>query len=84
MLTEKLLSFVSTGHFVCCASDACFARQYGNVNSQVDMVNGQLSAIPELNDGFDAIGFSQGARSLAARIPVLNPMCQVDSSSVRT
>lgn len=65
MPTEKLLSFVPTGQLVCCASNACFARQYGNVNSQVDMVNEQLNNIPELKDGFDAIGFSQGGYSFA-------------------
>jgi hypothetical protein len=34
--------------------------QYGNVNEQVQLVSEQISAIPELQDGFDAIGFSQG------------------------
>ncbi|KAF4567744.1 hypothetical protein EYR40_006749 [Pleurotus pulmonarius] len=48
------------------------ATFYGNVNSQVDMVNGQLSAIPELNDGFDAIGFSQGGQFLRAYVERYN------------
>jgi palmitoyl-protein thioesterase len=34
--------------------------QYGNVNDQVEFVADQLAAVPELADGFDAIGFSQG------------------------
>ncbi|KAJ7874705.1 Alpha/Beta hydrolase protein [Mycena olivaceomarginata] len=32
---------------------------YGNVNEQVQLVSEQLAAIPELENGFDAIGFSQ-------------------------
>jgi palmitoyl-protein thioesterase len=35
--------------------------QYGNVNEQVQLVSEQLAAIPELENGFDAIGFSQGS-----------------------
>ena len=34
--------------------------QWGNVNEQVANVSWQLSHIPELAGGFDAIGFSQG------------------------
>jgi len=35
--------------------------QYGNVNNQVAFVAEQLDSISELKNGFDAIGFSQGA-----------------------
>jgi hypothetical protein len=30
------------------------------VNSQIDLVAEQLAIIPELANGFDAVGFSQG------------------------
>lgn len=36
--------------------------QYGNVNEQVALVADQIASIPELQDGFDAIGFSQGIK----------------------
>ncbi|KAF7428436.1 hypothetical protein PC9H_007660 [Pleurotus ostreatus] len=48
------------------------ATFYGNVNSQVDMVNEQLNDIPELKDGFDAIGFSQGGQFLRAYVERYN------------
>lgn len=32
------------------------ATIFGNVNEQVDLVADQLRAVPELDDGFDAIG----------------------------
>lgn len=32
----------------------------GNVNTQIDFVADQLADLPELAQGFDAIGFSQG------------------------
>lgn len=34
--------------------------QYGNVNKQIEFVADQLASLPELKNGFDAIGFSQG------------------------
>ncbi|KAK7051405.1 hypothetical protein VNI00_004905 [Paramarasmius palmivorus] len=37
---------------------------YGNVNSQLEGVAEQLAAIPQLKEGFDAIGFSQGENGL--------------------
>jgi palmitoyl-protein thioesterase len=36
------------------------SRQYGNVNEQIEQVANQLADVEELEDGFDAIGFSQG------------------------
>ncbi|KIZ02205.1 palmitoyl-protein thioesterase [Monoraphidium neglectum] len=38
----------------------------GNVNAQVEIVCGQLSKMPELKHGFNAIGFSQGGQFLRA------------------
>ncbi len=46
--------------------------QYGNVNEQVANASLQLASIPELRDGFDAIGFSQGlcdSLSMLTRLP---------------
>ena len=45
-------------------------EQYGNVNSQIKLVAEQLSSIPELKDGFDAIGLSQG-QSCNFHLPAL-------------
>lgn len=47
-------------YFVFCRAVYSLYFQYGNVNSQVELVADQLANIPELQDGFDAIGFSQG------------------------
>ncbi|KAF8134627.1 Alpha/Beta hydrolase protein [Boletus edulis] len=41
---------------------------YGNVDQQLVMVTEQLSSIPELSRGFDAIGFSQGGQFLRAYV----------------
>ncbi|KAG5646272.1 hypothetical protein DXG03_003868 [Asterophora parasitica] len=45
---------------------------YGNVNSQVESVADQLGAIPELENGFDAIGLSQGGQFLRAYVERYN------------
>ncbi|KAF7375973.1 Palmitoyl-protein thioesterase [Mycena sanguinolenta] len=45
---------------------------YGNVNEQVQFVSEQLAAIPELEGGFDAIGFSQGGQFLRAYVERYN------------
>jgi len=45
---------------------------YGNVNEQVQLVSEQLAAIPELENGFDAIGFSQGGQFLRAYVERYN------------
>ncbi|KAJ7251799.1 palmitoyl-protein thioesterase [Mycena haematopus] len=45
---------------------------YGNVNEQVHLVSEQLAAIPELEGGFDAIGFSQGGQFLRAYVERYN------------
>ncbi|KAJ7072548.1 Alpha/Beta hydrolase protein [Mycena amicta] len=45
---------------------------YGNVNDQIQLVAEQLAAIPELEDGFDAIGFSQGGQFLRAYVERFN------------
>ncbi|KAF7321470.1 Palmitoyl-protein thioesterase [Mycena kentingensis (nom. inval.)] len=45
---------------------------YGNVNEQVALVAEQLAGIPELEGGFDAIGFSQGGQFLRAYVERYN------------
>ncbi|KAI5889769.1 alpha/beta-hydrolase [Schizophyllum commune H4-8] len=45
---------------------------HGNVNAQLGLVADELSAIPELEDGFDAIGFSQGGQFLRAYVERYN------------
>ncbi|KAF8070315.1 palmitoyl-protein thioesterase [Lyophyllum atratum] len=45
---------------------------YGNVNNHVELVADQLSAISELENGFDAIGFSQGGQFLRAYVERYN------------
>lgn len=42
--------------------------QYGNVDQQLAIVAEQLTSIPELGRGFDAIGFSQGGQFLRAYV----------------
>lgn len=44
----------------------------GNVNDAVERVCAQLSHIPELRDGFDAVGFSQGGQFLRAYVERCN------------
>ncbi|KAJ2931262.1 hypothetical protein H1R20_g5876, partial [Candolleomyces eurysporus] len=44
----------------------------GNVDEQVAFVSEQLAEIPELDDGFDAIGFSQGGQFLRAYVERYN------------
>ncbi|KAK1229218.1 ATPase with role in protein import into the ER [Marasmius sp. AFHP31] len=39
---------------------------YGNVNDQIEVVSKQLADIPELSEGFDAIGFSQAGQFFRA------------------
>ncbi|KAJ7647520.1 palmitoyl-protein thioesterase [Roridomyces roridus] len=45
---------------------------YGNVNEQVEAAAEQISAIPELADGFNALGFSQGGQFLRAYVERFN------------
>lgn len=45
---------------------------FGNVNEQVANVSLQLSSIPELKAGFDAVGFSQGGQFLRAYVEKYN------------
>lgn len=49
--------------------DASF---FGNANAQVDKLCAQLPLIPELKDGFNAIGFSQGGQFLRAYVERCN------------
>lgn len=42
------------------------ASLFGNLNDELEEVHEQLMAIPELQDGFNAIGFSQGGLFLRA------------------
>jgi len=44
------------------------ATFYGNVNEQIQFAADQLNAIPQLQGGFDAIGFSQGGQFLRAYV----------------
>ncbi|CCL98365.1 uncharacterized protein FIBRA_00360 [Fibroporia radiculosa] len=48
------------------------ATFYGNVDEQVDLVSEQLANITELEEGFDAIGFSQGGQFLRAYVERYN------------
>ncbi|KAG8739970.1 hypothetical protein FRC10_004937 [Ceratobasidium sp. 414] len=48
------------------------AGWFGEVNAQVEQVAAQLAEIPELANGFDAIGFSQGGQFLRAYVERFN------------
>ncbi|KAF8629203.1 hypothetical protein AX17_005788 [Amanita inopinata Kibby_2008] len=45
---------------------------YGNVNEQIQLVANQLATIPQLQNGFDAVGFSQGGQFLRAYVERFN------------
>ncbi|KAH8551170.1 Alpha/Beta hydrolase protein [Umbelopsis sp. PMI_123] len=45
---------------------------FGNINEQLEKVCHDLAAIPELEDGFNAIGFSQGGQFLRAYVQRCN------------
>ena len=45
---------------------------FGHVNEQVEQACEQLASVPELADGFDAIGFSQGGQFLRAYVQRCN------------
>ncbi|TFK75345.1 alpha/beta-hydrolase [Pluteus cervinus] len=45
---------------------------YGNVNEQLEFVAAQIAEIPELQNGFDAIGLSQGGQFLRAYVERYN------------
>ncbi|KAI1791250.1 alpha/beta-hydrolase [Ganoderma leucocontextum] len=45
---------------------------FGDVNEQLELVSEQIGAIPELQGGFDAIGFSQGGQFLRAYVERYN------------
>ncbi|QRW11526.1 palmitoyl-protein thioesterase [Ceratobasidium sp. AG-Ba] len=62
-------------HSVSLADDQSEDRKagwFGEVNTQIDTVASQLSSIPELSNGFDAIGFSQGGQFLRAYVERYN------------
>lgn len=44
----------------------------GSINSQVEDICNELAAIPELKDGFNALGFSQGGLFLRAYVQRCN------------
>ncbi|WFC98908.1 palmitoyl-protein hydrolase [Malassezia yamatoensis] len=48
------------------------ATIFGNVNCQINKVHRQLSQIPELQYGFDAVGFSQGGQFLRGYVERFN------------
>ncbi|KAF8332056.1 alpha/beta-hydrolase [Cantharellus anzutake] len=48
------------------------AGWFGNIWEQLGIVSAQLSSIAELDDGFDAIGFSQGGQFLRAYVEKYN------------
>ncbi|KAG6332607.1 hypothetical protein ID866_6485 [Astraeus odoratus] len=54
------------------ASEDKRASFYGNVNSQIALVANQLASIPQLERGFDAVGFSQGGQFLRGYIERYN------------
>ncbi|CEL60494.1 palmitoyl-protein thioesterase [Rhizoctonia solani AG-1 IB] len=74
----ELIKQVHPGIFVhsIALSDDSSADQkagwFGDVNAQVDIVATELSTIPELKNGFDAIGFSQGGQFLRAYVERYN------------
>ncbi|KAF9127779.1 Palmitoyl-protein thioesterase 1 [Mortierella sp. 14UC] len=45
---------------------------FGNVNKQIEAVCEQLKSIPELDQGFNAVGFSQGGQFLRAYVQRCN------------
>ncbi|KAF9922868.1 hypothetical protein BGZ67_010224 [Mortierella alpina] len=53
-------------------SDDQRAGFFGNVNNQIEQVCQQLRGIPQLKDGFNAVGFSQGGQFLRAYIQRCN------------
>ncbi|KAG8753540.1 hypothetical protein FRC12_011503 [Ceratobasidium sp. 428] len=46
--------------------------QFGEVNAQLEIVAADLSEVPQLRNGFDAIGFSQGGQFLRAYVERFN------------
>lgn len=62
-------------HVVALGQDATSDQRagfFGNVNDQVSTVCTDLSAVPELANGFDAVGFSQGGQFLRAYVERCN------------
>ncbi|KAG0249128.1 hypothetical protein BG011_009567 [Mortierella polycephala] len=53
-------------------SDDQRAGFFGNVNKQIETVCQQLKSVKELEDGFNAVGFSQGGQFLRAYIQRCN------------
>ncbi|KAG9040538.1 hypothetical protein FS837_000502, partial [Tulasnella sp. UAMH 9824] len=45
---------------------------FGNLDNHLPQVYDQLNAIPELEGGFDAIGFSQAGQFLRAYVEIYN------------
>ena len=59
--------------------------KFGDVNEQLELVNEQIGAIPELQDGFDAIGFSQGTLAIPGSLVYTKcTLAQAGNSSGRT
>lgn len=48
------------------------ASLFGHVPTQVEQVHAQLQGVPELQHGFDAVGFSQGGQFLRAYVEWFN------------
>ncbi len=65
-----------------CMADAYY-MQFGNVNQQVFNVSQQLSDISELEQGFDAIGFSQGMCCTTDVLPAVHDAYQEGNSCER-
>jgi hypothetical protein len=54
-------------------------EQFGNVDDQVELVAQQLKHLPQLSEGFDAMGFSQGLyRSGKKKVVSLRPVSDDD------
>ncbi|KDQ21394.1 hypothetical protein BOTBODRAFT_25833 [Botryobasidium botryosum FD-172 SS1] len=54
------------------ASEDQKAGFFGDLEEQLEVVSEQLRGIPELQDGFDAIGFSQGGQFMRAYVEWYN------------
>jgi len=64
--------FVHSVHLAESQDDDRRAGFYGNVNLQLANVTEQINSIPELQDGFDAMGFSQAGQFLRAYVERYN------------
>ncbi|KAL0579738.1 hypothetical protein V5O48_002232 [Marasmius crinis-equi] len=71
-IEEELDKDRQAGFHVAAVAPNSKPPQYGNVDEQIELVSEQLAGIPELADGFDAIGFSQGGQFFRAYVERYN------------